>query len=210
MLGAGKVYPVSEDEFIIDPFSMPTYWPRGYALDVGWKRTAALWGAHDRDDDIIYIYSEYYQGQQPPAVHAHAIKARGEHLIGAVDPASAGVSQVDGRSLITEYRKVGLKLFPANNKVTGQEGGIHAVYSRLTEGRLKIFRTCANLIKELRIYRRNERGKIVKENDHLCDALRYLCMTNMSHGQKMKSSEDEDDENVIQLSQRGRNRLTGY
>ncbi len=168
MLGSGKVYPVAEDEFIIDPFQMPTYWPRAYALDVGWRRTGAVWGAHDRDNDIIYIYSEYYQGHQPPAVHSYAIKARGENLIGCIDPAAAGASQVDGKSLINEYRKAGLKVFPANNKVTGQEGGIHNVFTRLTEGRLKIFRTCVNLIKEMRIYRRNEHGKIVKENDHLC------------------------------------------
>jgi len=168
MLGSGKVYPVAEDEFLIDPFQMPSYWPRCYAMDVGWRRTAAVWGAHDRDDDIIYIYSEYYQGHQPPAVHSYAIKARGENLIGCIDPAAAGASQVDGKSLINEYRKAGLKVFPANNRVTGQEGGIHNVFTRLTEGRLKIFRTCVNLIKEMRIYRRNEHGKIVKENDHLC------------------------------------------
>ncbi len=209
MLGAGKVYPVSEDEFVIDPFKLPSYWPRAYALDVGWNRTAAVWGAIDRDDDILYIYSEYYQGHQPPAVHAYAIKARGENLIGVVDPAAAGVSQVDGKSLINEYRKAGLRLFPGNNKVTGQEGGIHNVFTRLTEGRLKIFRTCMNLIKEMRIYRRNERGAIVKENDHLCDALRYLSMSNMTHAQKLRTGNEEDeDDNIIPM--RGRNRITGY
>jgi hypothetical protein len=211
MLGAGKIYPVAEDEFVIDPFRLPDYWPRAYAVDPGWNRTAALWGAWDRENDIIYVYSEYYQSHQPVAVHAHAIKARGESLVGCIDPAGAGSSVVDGRSVINEFRKAGLRLFPANNKVTGVEGGIHNVYTRLTEGRLKIFRTCANLIKEMRIYRRNERGKVVKENDHLCDCLRYLSMSGMAHATKPRSPAEEDDDsdnNVVPL--RGRNRHTGY
>jgi Terminase RNaseH-like domain len=208
ILGAGKVYPVAEDDFVIDPLKLPTYWPRCYALDVGWKVTCAVWGAINHDDDILYIYSEYYGRNNPPSVHAHSIKLRGEELIGAVDPAAAGVSQVDGKSLINEYRKQGLRLFPANNRVTGTEGGIHAVYSRLTEGRLKIFRTCTNLIKEMRIYRRNEHGKIVKENDHAVDALRYLVMTGMSHAIKPKNGREEDEDNVVPI--RGRNRNTGY
>lgn len=214
MLGAGKVYPVSEDEYVIDPFKLPSYWPRAYALDVGWRVTAAVWGAIDRDDDVLYIYSEYYQSKQPPSCHAYAIKARGEELIGCVDPAAAGASQIDGKTVINEYRKAGLRLFPANNRVTGQEGGIHTVYTRLTEGRLKIFRTCVNLIKEMRIYRRNDRGVIVKENDHAVDALRYLCASNMMHATTLKSAsrrdDEDDDDNVISISQAGRNRHTGY
>jgi hypothetical protein len=40
-----------------------------------------------------------------------------------------------------------------------------------------VFRTCQNLISELRLYRRDERGKVVKERDHACDAERYWVMT---------------------------------
>jgi hypothetical protein len=40
-------------------------------------------------------------------------------------------------------------------------------------GQLKFFNNLTNLYSELRTYRRDENGKIVKDRDHLLDALRY-------------------------------------
>src|SRR4051812_45145195 len=67
-LGSGVIYPVEEDSILCDPFDIPEHWPRAYALDVGWKRTAALWGAWNRDSDIVYLYSEHYLGEATPQV----------------------------------------------------------------------------------------------------------------------------------------------
>lgn len=173
-LGSGAIYPVPEEDVFTKPIKLPAFFPRAYGLDVGWKCTAALWGAWDRDNDIIYVYSEHYRGQAEPSVHASAIKARGAWIKGAIDPASRGRSQTDGKRLIDMYEKEGLKLEMAVNAV---EAGILEVYQRLSTGRLKIFTTLSKLQSEYRIYRRNEKGLIVKENDHALDALRYLVMT---------------------------------
>lgn len=173
-LGSGAIYPISEDDVFIAPIKLPAFYPRAYGLDVGWKCTAAIWGAWDRDNDIIYAYSEHYRGQAEPAVHAAAIKARGAWIKGAIDPAARGRSQMDGKKLIEKYQENGLKLELADNAV---EAGLLEVYQRLATGRLKIFTTLSKLRTEYRIYRRNEKGLIVKENDHALDALRYLVMT---------------------------------
>ena len=53
---------------MVDPFELPLHWPRGYGLDVGWNRTAAIGGAHDRDTDVVYLWSEHYRGQAEPSV----------------------------------------------------------------------------------------------------------------------------------------------
>lgn len=172
-LGSGAIYPIDLSEVTCDPFQIPPYWPRCYALDVGWKRTAALWGAWDRNVDVVYVYTEHYRGQAEPSVHATAIKARGDWIPGLIDPAARGRSQVDGKQLIEEYRHAGLNLIPADNSV---EAGIHAVWERLSTNRLRIFKTCQNLQAEYRLYRRDENGKIIKDFDHLMDCLRYLCM----------------------------------
>lgn len=172
VLGAGAIYPVPIDTVFIDPVPLPAHFPRLYALDVGWKVTAAIWGAWDRDNDCIYAYSEHYRGQAEPVVHASAIKARGDWIPGLIDPAARGRSQVDGRQLMTQYVAEGLKLMPAENAV---ESGILEVYQRLSTGRLKIFKTLVKLKYEYQLYRRNEKGLIVKENDHACDCVRYLC-----------------------------------
>jgi hypothetical protein len=189
LLGPGAVYPISEDEIIWPDFEIPEHWPRGYALDVGWNRTATIWGAYDRQNDIAYFYGEHYQGRATPHEHAEAIKARGAWMQGAADPASHGSSQIDGRKIIELYRAEGLDLIDADNDV---EAGIFDVWQRLRSGRLKIFKSLVNWRQEFRLYRRNDKGKIVKPDlppnlplgknaaqygDHLMDAARYWVRT---------------------------------
>lgn len=169
-LGSGAIYPVSESDIVIEPFPIPVFYTRCYGLDVGWNATAAIWLAHDTDADIMYVTHEYKRGQAEPAVHAAAIKSRGDWIPGVIDPASRGRTQDDGTQLINLYRDGGLNITIADNTV---EAAIFDIYKRLTTGRLKIFRTCVETLGEYRLYRRDEKGKIVKENDHLMDALRY-------------------------------------
>jgi len=158
---------------------IPSWFRRAYALDVGWNFTAALFGALDPDLDILYIYDAYKRKKAEPEMHAAAIMKRypgGFKLPGAIDPASRGRSQVDGRNLLQLYRKEGLHLVPADNAV---EAGIEAVWSRLSTGRLKVARHLVDFFDEYRLYRRDENGRIVKEHDHYMDALRYLVMTGL-------------------------------
>ncbi|RJF80941.1 hypothetical protein D3877_11950 [Azospirillum cavernae] len=175
-LGAGAIYPVAESEIMVEPFAIPAYWPRAYGLDVGWNRTAAAWGAHDTNTDTLYLYAEHYRGQAEPSTHATAIRARGDWMPGAIDPAARGRSQRDGEQLLQNYLDLGLKLTKADNAV---DAGIDDVWMRLATGRLKVFRTCLNWWAEYRLYRRDEKGKIVKANDHLMDATRYLIRTGL-------------------------------
>ena len=177
-LGSGAVYQVVEADILCDPFPIPAHFKQLYGMDVGWNNTAAAWGAYDPDNDIIYMTSDYKKGQSEPAVHASAIRARGDWIPGAIDPASRGRAQHDGEQLINLYRAQGLKLQLADNAV---EAGVFNVYERLSTGRLKIFRTCVDTLVEYRLYRRDEKGKIVKQNDHIMDALRYMVMS-IIHG----------------------------
>jgi len=176
-LGAGAIYPVPESEFVCDPFMIPAHWPRAYGLDVGWNRTAAIWGAHDRTTDTVYLYTEHYRGQAEPSIHATAIKARGEWIPGVIDPAAHQRQQKDGAQLMAMYQENGLNLSPADNAV---DAGIYLVWERLSTGRLKVFRTCLNWLAEYRLYRRNDKGQIVKEFDHLMDATRYLIVSGLT------------------------------
>lgn len=176
-LGSGAIYPVPESDFVIDDIPIPDHWPRVYGLDVGWNRTAAPWGAWDRESDIIYLYSEHYRGQAEPSIHAEAVNARGDWIPGVFDPAARGRSQIDGQQLLQKYVDLGLNLEQAINSV---ESGIYEVWSRLSTGRLKVFRSLGNWLQEFRLYRRNDKGQIVKEKDHLMDATRYLIMSGLA------------------------------
>ena len=49
----------------------------------------------------------------------------------------------------------------------------------MSSGRLKVFASLNNWKAEYRLYRRDEKGKIVKEGDHLMDAMRYNIMSGL-------------------------------
>jgi phage terminase large subunit-like protein len=173
-LGSGAIYPIPEDQIKVEPFEIPAYWPRSFSLDVGWNRTAAIWGAIDNEAGIGYLYSEYYRGQAEPPIHAEAIKTRGAWIPGVIDPAARGRGQQDGLQLLVQYQDLGLDLTIPDNSV---EAGLYKTWTALSVGQLKVFGTLQNWFDEYRIYRRDDKGKVVKERDHLMDATRYWQMT---------------------------------
>lgn len=170
-MGSGNVYPIPVEDITVNPFTIPDTWPRMYGLDVGWNRTAAVWGALDPSTDTLYLYDEHYMGKEMPPVHAYSIRSRGDWIHGAIDPAARGRAQTDGQKLIDNYKELGLLIFKAKNEV---ESGIQNVTQRLVSRRLKVFSTLINWQKEYMLYRRDNNGKIVKEDDHIMDATRYL------------------------------------
>lgn len=173
-LGAGAIFPIPEEDITVSDFPIPDNWPRSFAMDFGWNRTAALWRAFDKQTGIRYIYSEYYRGVAEPIVHLQGFKARGLWIPGTCDPAGRGRSQIDGKRAIQEYRDLGLNLQAAKNAV---EAGLLKTWQNLSSGKTKVFRSCQNFFAEYRLYRRNEDGDVVKENDHLMDCARYLEMS---------------------------------
>ncbi len=170
-LGSGAIYPVLESEITVRDFAIPDHWPRAFSLDVGWNRTAAIWGAWDLETGTLYLYSEYYRSQAEPIIHVQGIKSRGSWIHGVIDPASRGRSQADGTQLLSLYEDLGLVLQPADN---GVESGIYKVWQGLSTGKIKVFSSLQNWFAEFRMYRRDEKGKVVKDFDHLMDTTRYL------------------------------------
>ena len=203
-LGSGAIYPYPEDMIVVEPFEIPIWYPRAFGMDVGWNKTAAIWGAMDPDSQQIYLYSEHYMGKEPPAIHASAIKQRGDWVWGAVDPRADARSQSDGTRLIDLYEQEGLNLAPADNSV---EAGIYKIQQMFASGQLKVFNTMRNLLSEYRVYRRDENGKIVKKNDHALDAMRYFIMSGMEMAQ---TSPDPDAETNETYTSGDRDSITGY
>ena len=182
-IGSGMVYPISESLITCDPFDLPDSFYFVAGMDFGWKDpTALVLAAIDRDNDTLYIFHEYAMSEKTPeqhVFHLHNTKAK-DYLkwVPIVhDPAGGAASQKDGKSLVSLYREAGLsRLHKADN---AREAGVQKTLQRLQNGKLKIFKTCAKLLAELRMYARDEEGLIKDGNDHLLDALRYLVMSGL-------------------------------
>ena len=173
-LGSGAIYPVPESEIIIKSFPIPDNWRKCFGMDVGWNRTASIWLAEDPVSKVWYAWSEHYIGREEPALQALAIKARGAQIPGVIDPAARGRGQKDGAQLFQDYLDLGLLLTASKN---GVESGLYEVWQMLTSGMLKIFDNLQYTLEEYRIYRRDDKGHVVKEKDHLMDALRYAVVS---------------------------------
>lgn len=172
-IGAGKVYQVPESDFVIDPLqTIPKHWPRIFGADFGFSNsTSVVFLAHDTDTDTVYLYAEYKRTQAEPDVHAGAIKAMGGTWIpGVGDYAGANL---EGERTLELYKRIGLPMAKADK--TQKNEGILEVMTRLSQGRLKVYNTCAKWLQEYRLYSRDERGRVVKPEggDDLMDATRY-------------------------------------
>ncbi len=76
---------------------------------------------------------------------------------------------------------------------------------RMSTGSLKVFSSCQSWLQEYRLYRRDEDGKIVKENDHLMDATRYLVMSGLPIARCAPNEDFEEYGN-----EHGRSAIGGY
>lgn len=175
-MGSGAVFTTDFDDVLaVKPFRIPEHWPRAFGLDFGWSPhpTAAIWGAWDRESDIVYLYSEHRMKQELPSVHSDAIKMRGSWIKGNSE--TAGTNLSDGQRMIQIYRDLGLNLIGARKgKSATGESNIYIMRQRTETGRLKVFNTLPMWREEYESYQRNDNGKIVKQGDDLIDATLYM------------------------------------
>lgn len=177
-LGSGLIYPILEQKLVCDPFDIPPYWPRCFGMDFGWHNTAAIFGAHDQDNDVLYLYAEYKAGHMTPQHHAaHIMKLGADWMIGAYDYAGENAGQAYGENVVELYQKEGIRNWVRAEKKVSE--GIYKVLQRMETGKLQIFNTLRKTIAELRMYIRDDNGKIKKGDDHLLDSLRYLVMSSL-------------------------------
>lgn len=188
---AGLIYPYDLEPLTIDPIPIPNHWKRVAGVDLGFDHpTACIWSAYDADNDIIYVYGEYGKAGEIAAVHAHAIKAKGDYIpvilphdsaktdaatgVAAIDTWKKILPQVEQETFYNFYTSEGKK----NNTV---EVGFDHIRERMREGRIKFFSTCPTLLSELRNYKMKD-GKVYKEHDDYCDAFRYSVMSVINRG----------------------------
>lgn len=195
-VASGLVYPDAEKAIIED---IPNFaqisknWEKVVAADFGIRNpTAVLFGAINPESGEVIIYDCYYQPNQLLPEHAKAIKpkvdaipaGRLRFMVGDPSMRNRSADVMTGKNVQELYQDYGLYFSEGNNRM---EAGILRVNSYIIRGRLKVFRSCVDLAKELIGYKykevtmddadsKNLDERPIKNKDHAVDALRYLCM----------------------------------
>lgn len=173
--GAGAVFPVTETKIVCEPFKVPGFWRRIMGFDGGYHHTGAVWLAWDKDNDVLYLTSEYKDGEVDLSVHAARIKMRLQVMQQISMPMIGDYSGGDtstGKNILDLYKTQGLRIKPADKR--GKDARIQRLLERMETGRFKVFKTCSQWLHEFRNYRYDEKTlQVVKTNDHLLDATMY-------------------------------------
>ena len=186
----GAAFPeFSKVKHVVDPFEMPTNWPRIRAADYGYASpSCVLWGAIDWDNNI-WIYRELYVKQHTAEQLADRISE-----LEQLDPkphytvldSSCWNKTGFGPSIAETMMRLGVRWTPSDrNRLQGKM----EIHRRLADNpltklpRIRIFNTCNNTIRQLAgipLSKSNSEDVDTKAEDHAYDALRYLVMTRMS------------------------------
>lgn len=181
-MGSGRVFPISEEQITIEPFSIPKYWPRIKGLDFGYDHPTALaCCAWDRDNDIFYVYDCYTaKGENAtPSFFAPAVNRRESWIPVAWPHDGLQHDKGSGIQLAQQYKDAGINMIyeraTFEDGSNGLEAGVMDMLDRMKTGRLKVFITCSDWLEEFRLYHRKD-GVIVKIRDDLLAATRYALM----------------------------------
>ena len=179
----------SKLKHVVEPFEIPTNWPRIRAADYGYASPSCiLWGAIDWDNNI-WVYKELYVKHFTAEQLAAKILDMEEY-----DP-SPHYSVLDsscwnrtgyGPSIAETMIRMGCRWTPSDRS---RIAGKMEIHRRLGDNEftgkptVKFFETCTNIVRQIAgipLSKTNSEDVDTKAEDHAYDALRYMLMTRTS------------------------------
>lgn len=172
----GLVYPMFGDTCIVqnDPDIGDYY----ISIDYGTLNpfSAGLWCVSKKC--AVRISEIYYSGREERKQKTDEEYCDMVERLAGDKPIKAVVVDPSAASFIEALRRRGkFKVRHADNDVMN---GIRTVSDFLRSGKIKIHARCENSIREFGLYRwdeKSETDKVVKDNDHAMDDIRYMVMT---------------------------------
>jgi hypothetical protein len=171
---AGLIYNDFSDDMLVDPFAVPSDWPRVVGIDFGGANVALVWLAQS-PDGIWYACRESLSGGVSTDEHVGATMA---HIGGGVsDIVFVGGSASESQDR-RDWKASGLTVLEPPG--IGVEPGINRVIGLIRTGKFRVFRSLKGLRDELGSYSRklDEAGNPTDEIKdkrvyHRLDAVRY-------------------------------------
>ena len=179
-LGSGRVFPLPDEDIVVEPFAIPKHWPRIVGADFGYDHPAAFcWLAWDRDTDTVYLYDSFKIRETSVVLQAPLIAAKGKWIPVSWPHDGLQHDKGSGEQLAAQYRELGVNMLPERATFmdggNGLEAGVSEMLNRMQTGRWKVFSNQADWLAEFRLYHRKN-GLINKIRDDLLSASRYAMM----------------------------------
>lgn len=182
----GFVYPdFNAEKHIVDPPHSEHLKGQNIVvgIDPGIRWTGIVWTAFDNDNAAL-IFDEIKVDSKTVESIALMIRERNaqwkvEPDYYVIDPSARNRSQASasGEGVESAFQRLGIYTTHGQNDL---EAGIFQIKRRLQAGSLSISRSCGNLIYEFFHYQQDRNSEtrfaVIKKDDHLLDALRYVCM----------------------------------
>lgn len=183
---------------MIDRFKPPSSWPRWWSIDLGYTNPFCWQDWREDPDGRLYLVREIYMTRRLAEDHAKQILEVMRQNPDEPQP-RAIITDHDAEDRATLEKHLGMSTRPAHKSVSD---GIQAVQSRLKtqgDGKARLFIMRGGLVEEDKSLANSGRptctaeeipGYVwavkpgsgaglkeepVKQNDHGCDALRYMC-----------------------------------
>ena len=181
----GFVYPDFSDNHLVSPPHPEHLKGQNIVvgIDPGIRWTAVVWTAFDNDNGAL-VFDEIKVDSRTVEDVAALIRERNaqwkvEPDYYVIDPSARNRSQASasGEGVESAFQRLGIYTTHGQNDL---EAGIFQIKRRLQAGSLSISRQCADLIWEFFHYQADKNSEkryaVIKKDDHLLDALRYVCM----------------------------------
>lgn len=166
---------------------MPAEWQAAISIDPGLTNPTSCHFYAVDFDGVIYVVGEHYERGRDVDYHAEKIFALADklgwrrdfsgRLRALIDSAASQRTLASERSVAELFAERGISVNTRVNK--DLYSGIQRVKSLFQQNppRIYIFKTCVNLIRELKGYWWGDDDRPRKADDHALDELRYFVMT---------------------------------
>ena len=186
--GEGLVYPEFDaNVHVIEPFRVPREWYANISIDPGLNNPTSCHFYAVDFDGTIYVIAEHYARGESIDFHIEKIfdiatrldwqrDAKGR-LYALIDSAANQRTLASEKSVAELFSEKGILVNTSVNK--DLYSGIQRIKSLLCQRppKIYIFKTCVNLIREIKSYWWGKNDRPKKVDDHALDELRYFVMT---------------------------------
>ncbi len=202
---SGPVYPeFDQTVHVIEPFEVPREWYDNISIDPGLSNPLSChWYARDGDGNV-YVIKEHYQRDREVGYHSDIIRKiceelgwprdRSGRIPALIDSAATQRTLASRKSVAELFFEEGIAVCPGVNKDVAS--GINIVKGYLSQKKLFIFKSCVNMIREIKGYVWGEGESPKKTDDHAMDELRYY-LSSLAPKKKRLSEMERDKRRLL-------------